>query len=84
MKKPDACIGLFHGRSFIDCNRATLENQLEQGDDHNQADQKNDADGAAEELEHYVSPGFFRLKVGTAAGGARFLKFCRSANNAKE
>ena len=33
-------------------NRSRLENQLEQGDDHNQANQEDDADGAAEELEH--------------------------------
>jgi hypothetical protein len=55
----------------------SLENQFEQGDDHDQANQEDDADGAAEELEHCVSPGFFRLKVGTAACSTRFLIFLR-------
>ncbi|WP_211267577.1 hypothetical protein, partial [Pseudomonas syringae group genomosp. 3] len=35
-----------------------LENQLEQGNNHDQADQKDDADGASQELEHCVSPRF--------------------------
>ena len=29
-----------------------LENEFEQQDDHDQADEKNDADGAAEKLQH--------------------------------
>ncbi|WP_175550587.1 MULTISPECIES: hypothetical protein [Pseudomonas] len=37
---------------------AFLENQLEQGDNHDQADQKDDANGASQELEHCVSPRF--------------------------
>ncbi|PBQ21814.1 hypothetical protein CCL08_03230 [Pseudomonas congelans] len=44
------CLGL-----FVEC---FLENQLEQGDNHDQADQKDDADGASQELEHCVSPRF--------------------------
>ncbi|WP_259648520.1 hypothetical protein, partial [Pseudomonas savastanoi] len=36
----------------------SLENQLEQGDDHYQADQKDDADGASQKLKHCVSPRF--------------------------
>ncbi|RML34942.1 hypothetical protein ALQ96_101089 [Pseudomonas syringae pv. atrofaciens] len=36
----------------------SLENQLEQGDNHDQADQKDDANGASQELEHCVSPRF--------------------------
>lgn len=34
----------------------TSENQFEQGNNHNQANQKNDTDGAAKEFEHGVSP----------------------------
>ncbi|WP_143499003.1 hypothetical protein [Pseudomonas sp. Irchel 3A18] len=33
-----------------------LENQLEQSNDHDQTNQENDADGATQKLEHFVSP----------------------------
>ncbi|KPW24952.1 Uncharacterized protein ALO83_04498, partial [Pseudomonas cannabina pv. alisalensis] len=40
---------------FVEC---VLENQLEQGNNHDQADQKDDAYGASQKLEHCVSPRF--------------------------
>jgi len=52
---------------------ARLENQLEQGDNHDQANQKDDTDGAAQELKHCESPVILRLKTGTAARHARFV-----------
>jgi hypothetical protein len=37
------------------------EHQLEQGNHHNQADDKNDSDGATKKLQHWFSPLIFSV-----------------------
>ncbi|WP_349800725.1 hypothetical protein [Xanthomonas sp. WHRI 1810A] len=57
-------------------NPVYSEHQLEQGDNHDQADDENDSDGATKKLQHWFSPLIFSVSSLGPQRTLRVSSFC--------